>query len=212
MERLLRAAQELEEFRTIRGWHSAMFEALAERRLGYTDVYSEAELLDFIAHTELLAINIKDSAGFKTVHGKGDTLPSVSLNAVEWEKAVTVQHKKVSADYRQQFKGGELKDKLKELDNARDVLLNLRNRNAISALLEREHYANYYRLLGLDPAKASEYEAEQIARAYKTKAFNEAHPDKGGSTEAMQELNSAYEILSAYKQLIDARLNPAGGE
>lgn len=54
----------------------------------------------------------------------------------------------------------------------------------------REEFVDYYALLG------AEYGAEgnELKRAYLLKA-KEAHPDAGGSTEAMQELNLAYRTL-----------------
>ena len=210
--RLQLAVLELEEYRVLRGWHSAMFEALAERRLGHTEVYSEAELLDLARQIELLGININDNARIKEVSSSGDALPSVKPNDKAWQDTVIEQHKKITAAYRNEFKGAELKEKLKELNNAQDVLLSMRNRNAIAALLEREHYASYYRMLGLDPAKAEEYSVDDIAKALKRRSFD-FHPDKGGSDVEMQKLNQAHEMLINHKPIIDAKLRqPSGGE
>lgn len=204
LERLLEAAKELEEYRYLRGWHSAMFEALAERRLGYVDDYSEAELLDLAVQVELLGINLKREANFKDISTTGG-LPSVNLNEQAWQVTVAAQHKKITADYRAKFKGSELRERLKELKNAQDVLLNRRNHNAIDALIKREHYANYYRLLGLDPVKAEEYSVDDIKNAYKRRSFD-LHPDKGGSDEEMQALNTAQEIMIKHKPIVDGYL------
>lgn len=50
---------------------------------------------------------------------------------------------------------------------------------------------NWYEVLGVDP-KATDRE---ITQAYRLRA-RENHPDRGGSDELMQEVNSAYEVLS----------------
>jgi curved DNA-binding protein CbpA len=54
----------------------------------------------------------------------------------------------------------------------------------------KEEFADHYALLGID------YDAENtdIKKAY-LKLAKEAHPDAGGSTEAMQTLNHAYRTL-----------------
>ena len=53
------------------------------------------------------------------------------------------------------------------------------------------HFVDFYAMLGV------EYDAEssEIKRAY-LKQAKEAHPDAGGSTEAMQQLNHAYKTLA----------------
>lgn len=55
-----------------------------------------------------------------------------------------------------------------------------------------EEFADHYALLGID------YDAENadIKKAYLLKA-KEAHPDAGGSTEAMQQLNQAFRTLAS---------------
>lgn len=55
-----------------------------------------------------------------------------------------------------------------------------------------EEFKDYYALLGID------YDAEnpEIKRAY-LRLAKEAHPDAGGSNEAMQQLNHAYKTLMA---------------
>lgn len=54
----------------------------------------------------------------------------------------------------------------------------------------RDEFTDYYLLLGV------EYDAEpsEIKRGY-LRLAKEAHPDAGGSTEAMQQLNHAYRTL-----------------
>ena len=209
LERLQLAVKELEKYRRLHGWHSAMFATLAERRFGQADNYSKTELLDLAKQAELLEINLNNE-NLKNINTIGDTLPSVGLNEKAWQDTVTAQHKKITTAYRKELKGAELKEKLKELDNAQDVLLNTRNRNAIATLLEREHYANFYRLLGLDPAKAEEHSIDDITKAYKRKSIDD-HPDKGGSDKEMKKLNRAHEVLINHKQNIDRMLKQSSG-
>ena len=222
LERLQLATKELEEYREIRGWHSAMFEALAERRIGQAEVYSEAKLLDLAEQVELLEINIKDNASLKNIEASGDALPSVGLNEKAWQDTVVAQHKKITAAYRNEFKGAELKEKRKKLNNAQDVLLSMRSSNDIARLLKREHYANYYRLLELDPPPVKEHSADDIAKALKLRAID-SHPDKvaGESPEVikrandkMQKLNDAHDMLIKHKTKIDDILKKpsSGGE
>ena len=194
MERLVRATEELGKYASLRGWHSAMFEALAERRLGQAEVYSEAELLDLAAHIELLGIDLKNADKIKEVSSSEGGIPSVSLNQKLWENLVAAQHKEMAASYRAKLKGGELKEKLAELKKAQEVLLSMRNRNSIEALLAREHYLNYYRLLGLDPKLAETYDEEAINRAFRKLSITE-HPDKGGSEERYKKIIAAKELL-----------------
>jgi hypothetical protein len=55
-------------------------------------------------------------------------------------------------------------------------------------------YTHLYEVLGLDPAQEV-ITQQEIKKAYYVKA-RECHPDKeGGSAEAMQEVNNAYEVL-----------------
>jgi curved DNA-binding protein CbpA len=58
----------------------------------------------------------------------------------------------------------------------------------------REHtnFVDYYKLLGLGPTA----EIPEIRRAYIRKA-KQHHPDAGGSTEMMRELNHAYKTLTS---------------
>ena len=194
MDRLVNATQQLGEYASLHGWHSAMFTALAERRLGRADIYSEAELIDLTAQMELLGIDLKNADKIKNIGGRSDSMQSVSLNDKLWQELVAAQHKKIATDYRGKLRGAELKEKLKELKNAQDVLLNMRNRNTITALVEREHYANYYRLLDLDPKLAATYDEEAINKAFR-KISRREHPDKGGSKEKYQEIMKAKEFL-----------------
>lgn len=54
-----------------------------------------------------------------------------------------------------------------------------------------EDFVDYYALLGIEYGT----EGGELKRAYLLKA-KQAHPDAGGSTEAMQELNLAYRTLT----------------
>lgn len=59
----------------------------------------------------------------------------------------------------------------------------------------REEFTDYYALLGV------EYDAEpiDIKKAY-LRLAKESHPDAGGSTEAMQNLNHAYRTLTVHEK------------
>jgi curved DNA-binding protein CbpA len=57
---------------------------------------------------------------------------------------------------------------------------------------KQDGFIDYYQLLGLSPAA----EIPEIRRAYIKKAKKQ-HPDAGGSTESMRELNRAYKTLAS---------------
>jgi hypothetical protein len=54
---------------------------------------------------------------------------------------------------------------------------------------------DYYAVLGLDAAAAAAISADDIKSAYRT-AAKRAHPDAGGSAEAMERVNEAHRVLS----------------
>lgn len=63
---------------------------------------------------------------------------------------------------------------------------------------------DYYEILQL-PESAS---SEEIKLAYRRLALKH-HPDRGGSTQRMQLINEAHEVLTKYKELYDDLLRRA---
>ncbi|TIC15292.1 TPR-like protein [Wallemia mellicola] len=94
------------------------------------------------------------------------------LNAEDYEKAVEVFEKAFEASGR----------------SSRDVASRLQRARK---LLKQSKSKDYYKVLGV-PRSASD---KEIKKAYR-KQSKEAHPDKGGSVEAMERLNEAYGVLS----------------
>ena len=163
---IYRAKGELDAFRIADGWHSAMFEAIIDRRFGHKGLHSEAELSVLGKMVELLEIDL--------VHRKISTaeVNESKLNVelklqTSWQEVVNSRYDKVVSTYRDRLSGAELQEKLQELQAARDTLLRAANSSAMQELLRRAHYENFYRVLGLDPKQAATYTEKEIKTAYR---------------------------------------------
>ncbi|TIA83937.1 hypothetical protein E3P98_00544 [Wallemia ichthyophaga] len=109
-----------------------------------------------------------DSNNLDALIGKAEGM----LKAEDFEKAVDVLEKAFEAS------GRSNRDIASRLQRARK-------------LLKQSKSKDYYKVLGV-PRSATD---KEIKKAYR-KQSKEAHPDKGGSVEAMERLNEAYGVLS----------------
>ena len=213
--RIYRATEELEKFRIVDGWHSAMFEAIIDRRFGHGALHSEAELFDLGRALELLNIDLTDTKLSTVTESGRDKMPSFKLSE-QWDQVVTRQYQRVVTQQQKQLDGDELQASLQELDMAKDILLRVGSSSGLQALLTRVRYENLYRIIDLDPKLAETYTSKEIRMAIRKTAVR-YHPDKHPNAsveekrrleEMFNEVNRAKKLLqnSATKGRIDAYL------
>ncbi len=198
---IIRAKQDLDDFRIANGWHSAMFEAIIDSRLGSAGLNSEADLAGLRRMLELLDIKLTDVRA-STAEVKENRI-ILDLKP-DWKELVEARFTKLGGDKKQ------------ELKTARDALVNDKNKSAIQELLKRAHYENFYRVLKLEPKLAETYSEKDIQKAYRVVAIR-THPDKhqGKPKEEYEAIEAefkaatkAYELLtkSPTRRSIDAYL------
>ena len=202
---IYRAKEELDAFRIADGWHSAMFEAIIDRRFGHARLHSEAELTVLGKMVELLKIDLADRKISTANVDESKLNVEIKLNT-GWQEAVKSRYNETEATYRNRLSGAELQEKLQELRAARDTLLRGENNSAIQGLLRRAHYENFYRLLKLEPKQAEAYTEKEISKAYKKMMSHYDPLKRAGKSE--QEIEAMEDMFKAVTEAGKGLRNP----